>query len=387
MKVCLLTNRLTYHQLPLCLALSSLCDFKMILMEDINEGEEHKYPIVNKYKNFVIKTYEDKGREIAEKLCFECDVLIYGIAPSDIIKKRLKTGKLTFKYSERVYKMKRPWYELPLRAVKYFWQFGRYKNLYLLCASAYVAGDYAKTGTFLNKTFKWGYFPETKKYDIDNLFSKKEEKSILWVGRLIDWKHPEIALEIAKRLVNDGYDFMLNIIGTGDMEEEISNSIQKLGLQKHVKMLGSMSPEEVREYMEKSQIFLMTSDRQEGWGAVLNESMNSGCAVVANSATGSAPYLVNDGENGFLYNENNIDDMYKKVKYILDNPEFAKDMGEKAHYTITEQWNAQNATQRFLKLSKSLLSGKNDKDLFENGVCSFAHPIKDNWYQVKNGDL
>ena len=136
-------------------------------------------------------------------------------------------------------------------------------------------------------------------------------------------------MEIARRLKKDGYDFTLNIIGTGDMEEEISNSIEALGLSDNVKMLGSMPTQEVRKYMEKSEIFLMTFDRREGWGAVLNESMNSGCAVVANSAIGSTPYLIKDGENGFLYNQNNIDDMYKKVKYLLDNPEFAKGMGKR----------------------------------------------------------
>ncbi len=53
-------------------------------------------------------------------------------------------------------------------------------------------------------------------------------------------------------------------------------------------MLGAMSPDKVRAYMERADVFLFTSDFNEGWGAVLNESMNSGCAVVASHAMVSA---------------------------------------------------------------------------------------------------
>lgn len=51
-----------------------------------------------------------------------------------------------------------------------------------------------------------------------------------------------------------------------------------------------MKASEVRSYMEKADIYLFTSDFNEGWGAVLNESMNSGCAVVASHAIGSVPF-------------------------------------------------------------------------------------------------
>ena len=85
-----------------------------------------------------------------------------------------------------------------------------------------------------------------------------------------------------------------------------------------------MKPEQVREYMEKSEIHIFTSDRNEGWGAVLNESMNSACVPVANKAIGSVPYLINDGNNGFMYKDEN--ELYEKVKYLLNNDKDRKAM-------------------------------------------------------------
>ena len=123
--------------------------------------------------------------------------------------------------------------------------------------------------------------------------------------------------------------------------------------------------------MEKSQIFLATSDRQEGWGAVVNEAMNSGCAVVANENIGATPYLIKDGENGLIYKNDSVDALYKKVKYLLDNNEKAKELGKNAYKSLKEEWNAKIAAERLLELAEIL---KNNKkcERFEKGPCSQA---------------
>jgi glycosyltransferase involved in cell wall biosynthesis len=84
-----------------------------------------------------------------------------------------------------------------------------------------------------------------------------------------------------KRLKDNSFDGTLDFIGDGPIHEEIRTMVNSLRLDDRIKFLGSISPNKVREYMEKENIYLFTSDQQEGWGAVLNESMNSGCVVVS----------------------------------------------------------------------------------------------------------
>lgn len=332
--------------------------------------------------SFVLRTYENEGlRNECETLIDRADVVIIGSAPDYLIQSRLKAGKLTFRYSERIYKKGCRWYELPARAVKYYFKHGRYKNLYLLCASAYTAVDYAKTCTFINKAYKWGYFPEVKQYpDIDQLLERKKRPSILWVGRLIGLKHPDASILLAEKLKNDDYDFDLNIIGNGEMEAQLKGMIQEKQLGDCVHMLGAMTPEEVRAHMERADVFLFTSDFNEGWGAVLNESMNSACAVVASHAIGSVPFLVKDGENGFIYKNGDSDDLYKKVAVLLADKETREGMGRKAYHTIINTWNAEVAAERFLKLAEALQKGAST-DLFEDGPCSKAGRLKNDWYK------
>ena len=380
MKIVFMTNYLNHHTLPLCEAFLQIpgVSFHFISLSRMPEFRAKLgYQDVQEQYDFVVRGYEQKERERAKQLCRDCDVMIFGAAPPSVIKERLKSGKLIFKYAERVYKKPCPWYELPLRAVKYFWDYGRFKNIYLLCASAYTAGDYARTGTFINKAFKWGYFTETLAYDADVLLDRKRPHSLLWVGRWIDWKHPDIAIEIAYRLKRDGFDFTLDMIGGGEMEPVLQSLIALYGLQDEVHLLGSMSPQEVRAHMEESEVFLFTSDRQEGWGAVLNESMNSGCAVVANHAIGAAPYLIQDGVNGLMYEDGNIDNLYDKVRFLLEDADARRNMGRNAYETMRDDWNAQMAASRLVEIFAALLDGRKDAFLFEKGVCSKAEWLFD----------
>ena len=386
MKVVFASNFLNHHQLPLCKAFESFQDieFNFIATTPVPKGRlKMGYHNMNNDYDFVVCAYENsESHKKALELCENADVVITGSASKEYIRQRLKSKKLTFRYSERIYKIKPPLYQMPFRAVKYFWESGRHKNLYLLCSSAYTSSDYAKTHTLINKAYKWGYFPEVKKYDdIDITVSQKHTNSILWAGRLIDWKHPETAVQVALRLKQAGYKFVLNIIGTGTMEDELKTLISSHGLNDCVKMLGSMSPEKVREYMEQSEIFLFTSDRQEGWGAVLNEAMNSGCAAVADHEIGSVPFLVRDGENGYIYPDGNINSLYAKVKYLLDNKEERDKLGINAYKTICNEWNAEVAAERFIALSEALLNGNKKPNLYENGVCSKAEILCDGWYR------
>lgn len=331
---------------------------------------------------FVLQANSLEKEDEAKKLILEADVVIYGSAPYKFIKDRIKEKKITFAYSERIYKKKWQLSEIPLRFLKYLFCGATKNNHYLLCASAYAYADYQKTFCFTNRAFNWGYFPVVKKYDnVEKLIENKDPTSILWVARLIEWKHPDDSILVAEKLKKAGYHFKLNLIGNGVMETEIAEMIKNKNLEDCVSMLGAMSPEKVRIHMEKSQIFLFTSDFNEGWGAVLNESMNSGCAVVASHAIGSVPFLINDGENGLIYKNGDIDDLYNKVKFLLDNPERCKVMGKYAYKKLADDWNAEVATQRFMNLAESLLNDKRVDELYFSGPCSKAKKLKNMWYK------
>ena len=389
MKVTFFSNFLNHHQLPFCLAMDRLTGGQFTFVattpvpaERLNMG----YHDMNKQYPFVLTTYDSAENErLAQVLAVKSDVIIIGSAPEKYRNMRLKQNKLTFNYSERWYKQGLPLKRIPRAFASSLLHYGRWlgKPAYMLCASAYTAADCAKFGNYIGRTYKWGYFPEVMKQDVDGLLAQKRRNGkpvLLWAGRMLEWKHPEEAIHLAERLKQDGLDFELRIIGNGEMEQQIKTWIKEKQLEDCVHMLGAMSPEAVREHMEAADIFLFTSDFNEGWGAVLNESMNSACAVVASHAIGSVPFLIDDGKNGFIYKNGDDNSLYDRVVRLIEQSDLREEMGRNAYRTLAEQWNADVAAERFLALAQAILEGKK-ADLFVDGPCSRAKILRNGWYK------
>lgn len=384
MKIVFVSNYFSHHQSALAAAFDFMPDVEFYFVENECMEEERKAMGWGIEAPSYVLAHDEQNASAYNQLIDEADVAIIGNVPKWQIERRLKEGKLTFFYSERIYKQKSKFYKYPLHKLWFMREGKTSRSAYLLCASAYTAADYAKTHTFTNRGYKWGYFPETKTYDdVDRLIASKKKASLLWVARFINMKHPEVPVEIARRLKNDGYTFELNIIGTGELEQMVTQMVADEGLNDCVHLLGTMKPDEVRIHMEQSEIFLFTSDRGEGWGAVLNESMNSGCAVVASHAIGSVPYLIKDTENGYIYRDGDVNDLYTKVKFLLENEEKRTAVGRNAYRTMITEWNAKTAAVRFVKLAECLLRGEKNPQPFAAGICSKAEIVKDDWYTGK----
>lgn len=383
MKILYLSNYFNHHQKPLADEMyAALGEGNYYFVETTGVPEFRKKLGYKEITAQYVLRYEGDNISKVNTLIKEVDVVIYGEAPLTLIKKRLKSGKLTFRDDESRYKTISRYLKWPI----YTYNSLFINRGYLLSASAFGCRDYCVSGMNPNKCYRWGYFTEVKRYEnIDELTIKKsaglkhpEDVSILWVGRLIGWKHPELPIKVAKMLKNDGIGFHLTLIGTGALEDKIKEMVEYFGIQENVSILGSMSPQDVREYMEKSDIFLFTSDRNEGWGAVLNESMNSACAVVASPVIGAAPYLIKDGENGLFFRDRDANDLYTKVKWLVENPRERIEMGKKAYYTMRDIWCPQVACKNLIKLSSALLENKLVD--IEYGPCSKAPYLKRDWY-------
>ena len=248
------------------------------------------------------------------------------------------------------------------------------KNLYLLCANAYGANDFGGLGLYKNKMYKWGYFLETNKYNIDELIAKKEQNEkmqIIWVARFLKWKHPEYVVKLAKKLKAQNYKFHIQMLGQGVLEEKTRQQIKQNNLEDVVEIVGQVPSDKVKDYMEKANIFIGTSDSNKGWGAVINESMNAGCAVVASKKMGSVPFLIKNRENGLIFNT--FEEFENEVKEVIDNKELREKLSKNAYEFITEKWTAKIATENLLKLFESILAG-NEVQISE-GPASKAEKI------------
>ena len=376
MKIIFVSNAITPHQIPLCDELASLPNVDLTFVESVYV-DKISLPVgwrVSCDRTYLI-SYDQltaNKQKYAEDI-LQADAVIFGSGSIDLIKGRLAADKLTFIYSERIYKNWKECLKYPYHFFKFRRLYGHHKELYLLCASAFSAKDYNSLGLFRDKAFKWGYF--TKPAVLDNSISKFDsfltrKARILWCSRFLTWKHPELAVKLANWLKREGYEFQLDMIGTGDLYDHIKHIIDEYEVSDVVNLLGSLPNDEVYRQMRSHDIFLFTSDQNEGWGAVSNESMSNGCLLVGSDKIGSIPYLIKDGENGMVFKSGNLDSLHEKVKYLLDNPGRIIEMSKRGIDTIANLWSPARAAEALHTLITELLNHR--RPSIQEGPCSMS---------------
>lgn len=370
LSVVFVSNYINHHQIPFCNAMYRWLGDGFLFIQTEPMEEERVRMGWQEKENLSYVRYFYKEKTACQEWILESRVVLFGGTDDEgYIALRLQAGKPVFRYQERLYKTGQWKAVSPRGLCKKYRDHTKYrkKQVYLLCAGAYVPSDFHLIRAYPGKMYRWGYFPETKLYDIDKLLVQKgwrvpaqngecEENIpyLLWAARFIDWKHPTIPVKIAAGLKNMGIRFHMDIIGGGELEKEVADLVKELGVEDCVSLLGVKQPREVRNYMEKANIYLVTSDRQEGWGAVVNEAMNSGCAVVANHMIGAVPYLIEPEKNGRIYRDKDESMLLELLAQLCTSPGLCKKLGKNAYRTIVEEWNPEVAAERLLRLMGSL---------------------------------
>lgn len=330
---------------------------------------------------YVLQAWKNKeNMRWAMELLYSADVALFSCPEAWKYEAlRAKTGKLTFDVSERW--LKRGWLNLASpRLLKYFWYYYTvfvHQNVYKLCSSAFACGDHYRLHSFKDRCFKWGYFTK-----VDNAFAVEASENVstsenvpklMWCARFLKLKHPELPVMMAAKLKSKGYKFMLDMYGSGVELDNTKKLVKQLGVSDVVFFKGNMPNEEILNAMRQHEIFLFTSDKNEGWGAVANEAMSNGCAIVASNAIGCVPFLVKDGENGCVFESCNLDSLCEKVEWLLDNGNKRKKLAVNAYHSMRDVWSPKNAAMNFLKLVDDLRSGRESS--INEGPCSKANPI------------
>lgn len=384
MKVVFLTNYVHHHQTPIADEFYRLLgdDYKYIACEALPDWLINGGYDPNVTREYILRAYESQEKmRKALQLANEADVVIIGSAPELFVTKRIKEGKLTFRYSERWFK-NRPWWTSGIRAwINYYRYHISYRNkpVYMLAASAFTCRDVNAIGAYKNKVFKWGYFTRVDDFALEtskvpDVSSVESTPHIMWCARFLRLKHPELPVLLADRLKKRGYRFHLDMFGHGEEQESTIKLAEKLGVNDVVSFCGVLPNENILKEMRKHDIFLFTSDKNEGWGAVLNESMSNGCAVVASNLIGAAPFLIENGKNGLLFESGNLDSLEHQTRLLLDDKHYCMQLAESAINTMRNVWSPKNAARQFLTLVEALQCGNMDL-IPKNGPCSRAERI------------
>lgn len=383
------SNFFNHHQKPVCDVLFNELKNNFTFVSTMAMPKsfvDAGYPDYSSVSYNLLSFENDKNLGKAMDLMLTSDVVLFGDAPFELVEPRLKLNKLILFSTERIFKKGnyqrfdyRILWELYNRHTKH-----RNKNSYMLCAGAFTANDYNWVKAYPEKMFKWGYFPIVKPLDINKVLKSKQGTTfrILMVCRLIPWKQPQLAIEMARKLKQSNLDFELQIIGTGELSEKLKSYTKKYGLENNLEFLGNIPNEQVSQKMQNAHALIFTSDRNEGWGAVTNEAMANGCTVVGSNEIGSMPYLIKPGRNGLIYKSKDVHSLTAKILELYYDRAYCEQLAREAYSYISQVWSPENAGKQVLRIAGELFEGKK-RIIIKEGPCSSAHQTSFNWFKTK----
>lgn len=156
--------------------------------------------------------------------------------------------------------------------------------------------------------------------------STLDNNQIISVGRLEEVKDFYTLILVFSVIVKKYPNYVLKIIGEGSMREKLEEQIKNCNLEKKVILTGKLNENEINNEFLKSDIFVLTS-KSESFSLVLCEAMNYGIPCVAFDVDVGPREIIQNGKNGFLIEDRNIDLMIKKIDGLLSNNDIRKKMG------------------------------------------------------------
>jgi glycosyltransferase involved in cell wall biosynthesis len=171
------------------------------------------------------------------------------------------------------------------------------------------------------------------------------DRYILFVGRMYHEKRPLDLVAALSRLNSRSEDIALVFVGPDAGETaRVLKMAKDLGISDRVICLGKVSEKDKYSIISNCELFVLPS-QWESQGIVLVEAMAQGKPVIGTNV-GGIPYMIENGENGLLYNCGDISGLVNQMEYLLDDPAKSKEMGLKGLKEAIEKYQWDNIVDR-----------------------------------------
>ena len=143
-------------------------------------------------------------------------------------------------------------------------------------------------------------------------------------------------------------DASLTLLGGGPLKSELEQYVADLHLN-NVTFVGQVPNTEIYRYLDNADI-MVSSSRFDNMPVSVLEGFKAGLLVIA-SKVGGVPYMIEDGQNGVLFENNNDRQMAEKMIDVVEHPEATLRMIENAYHSLAAyKW--ENCREKLLALYK-----------------------------------
>lgn len=200
------------------------------------------------------------------------------------------------------------------------------------------------------------FYPETdmkRRQEIKNrLGIDTRKKCITFSGRLVPLKRLDILLKAVQAVSRKRKDFMVVILGQGELEAGLKKMASELGIDSHVLFKGHVP--NILDYLHATDLFVFPSEK-EGMPNALLEAMACGLPVIA-TRIGGAIDIIEDKKNGLLVTAGDVEELKDAMLKLLEDEQLSKSISEEAYRTIREKYYIDKVAGKYISLYKRVLN-------------------------------
>ncbi len=179
--------------------------------------------------------------------------------------------------------------------------------------------EYARRLGYSSNNIRQGlYSADTEKFyriqdDAIESRNRKFPRSIVFVGRMVEYKQPHVLAEVFSDLVGNDYsDWTLILAGEGPLKESIRQKAYPL-----VRIIDFISPSDLPEFYKSSGIFCLPAIN-EHWGVAVHEAAAAGLPLLLSDTVEAGSEFLIHGYNGFLHQSGNRSSLKNNLLHLLN---------------------------------------------------------------------
>jgi len=200
----------------------------------------------------------------------------------------------------------------------------------------------------VQKLEKTPQYEETRAY-IESL-KKENTKIFVNIGRVYPVKNQKLLIESFDKLLDDGIDAHLLIIGSRKIVAEYAKECESLV--KHQDKIHFLDEKSnVADYLLLADAFCLSSNH-EGMPMTILEAMSIGLPTIA-TPVGGIPDIITEGENGFLSKDLSVESYYDAFKRFLSSPPLDKD---KIVERFDRDYSIANTAKKYYQLYQTIVN-------------------------------
>jgi glycosyltransferase involved in cell wall biosynthesis len=171
-----------------------------------------------------------------------------------------------------------------------------------------------------------------------------EPFEILCVGRLTPAKGQHILIDAVERLMQEGRQVRLRLVGSGPDETSLREHAARSTAAECMVFEGAINQDRIRDFYAAADAFCLPSFA-EGLPVVLMEAMAMELPCVTTQIAG-IPELIRDGVDGLLVPPSDLDALVKALARLMDNAELREQIGKSGRARVVEHYDLRRSVER-----------------------------------------